>query len=170
MQNVKGLFLLLYLFLAALGDFHKRKIPNWWILFGLSIGFLFLLEEGKEAVLNGIIGMCLPYALLFLLYSFRVLGAGDVKLLMVVGLFLGRWGILKGICGAFFFGGIFALCKLIKTKGFKKRFRYLGEYVKRLVRTGKVEAYIKGDWEEDSVIHFSLCIFFGCLPVIGGFL
>ncbi len=171
MYGVKYLFLCLYLFLAVLEDFRNRKISNWQILFGLGIGFLFLLKEGgRENVADGLIGMCLPFVLLFLLYAFRTLGAGDVKLFMVAGLFLGKSGVLKGMCWAFLFGGILALCKMIKTKGVKTRFQYLGNYVKYMFKTRSMEVYVKGAWKQDMVIHFSLCIWLGCLPVIGGVL
>lgn len=173
MYGIKHLFLFLYLFIAVLEDFRKSKISNWWVLFGIIVGFLFFLAEGeKEVLINGIAGMSIPFVLLFLLYLLRVLGAGDVKLFMVAGLFLGKEGIIEALVGAFLAGGIYAGCKLIKTKGFKSRFLYLGQYVKRILVTGKPEEYVKGPWERKAVIHFSLCIFLGCLlPVIqGGFL
>lgn len=172
LYDIKHLFLFLYLFIAVLEDFRKSKISNWWVLFGIIVGFLFLLAEGEEkTLLNGIVGMGIPFVFLFLPYLLRVLGAGDVKLFMVAGLFLGQEGIIKAFVSAFLTGGIYAGYKLIRTKGFKSRFLYLGQYVKRIRITGKLEEYVKGPWERKAVIHFSLCIFLGCLlPVIqGGF-
>lgn len=167
-MNMKQLFLLLYLFTAVLEDFRSCKIPNRWILFGLGIGTLALLEEREALYLDYVIGCILPLILLFLLYCIRVLGAGDIKLLMVCGLFLGKDAVLQVIAGSFLFGGIYAFVRLIRTKSFRQRFGYLLCYVKRVAAGGRIEEYVEGDWEKESVLHFSLCILLGCLPVIGG--
>ncbi len=168
-MHIKEFFLLLYLFTAVLEDFRCRKVPNWWILFGFSIGLVSLLEE-KNPYYYYITGCLLPFFLLMVLYIIRILGAGDIKLFMVVGLFLGRKEILYVIGWSFLFGGIYALMKLFREKSFRQRFIYLFSYLKRITANGKVEAYITGDWKEETVLHFSLCILLGCLPVIGGVL
>lgn len=168
--HIKELFLLLYLFTAVLEDFRSCKIPNWWILFGFSVGLLSLLEKDVQLHLYYITGWFLPFFLLILFYMIRVLGAGDIKLLMVVGLFLGRREILQVIAWSFFFGGIYALIKLIRGKCFRQRFTYFFSYLRRVAVKGKAESYVTGDWTEEMVVHFSLCIFLGCLPVIGGVL
>lgn len=168
-MHIKEVFLLLYLFTAVLEDFHSYKIPNWWLLFGFSIGLLSLLEE-RENLYYYITGCFLPFFLFILLYAIRVLGAGDIKLFMVTGLFLGRREILHVIAWAFLFGGIYALIELVRKKCFRRRFAYLFSYIKRVAVNGKPEAYVTDGWEDEMVLHFSLCIFLGCLPVIGGIL
>lgn len=165
---IKHIFLFLYLFTAVLEDFHSRRIPNWWIVFGFGAGALFLLEERANPYHYYIIGCLLPFFLLILLYGIRVLGAGDIKLFMVIGLFLGRDKILHIIAWSFLFGGIYAFVKLVRRKNFRQRFNYLCSYVKRVAVSGKAEAYVTGSWEEEITLHFSLCILLGCLPVIGG--
>lgn len=168
--HIKGIFLLLYLFTAVLEDFRNHKIPNWWILFGFSIGLLSMLEEkgNFDSYMNYIIGCFLPFFPLILLYSIRVLGAGDVKLFMAVGLFLGRKEILQVMIWSFLFGGIYALIEMLRKKCFRRRFTYLFSYIRRVAASGKLEAYVTDGWEDEMVLHFSLCILLGCLPVIGG--
>lgn len=166
-MHIKETFLLFYLFTAVLQDFRNRKIPNGWILFGVGIGLLSLLEE-KISPYYYISACFLPFFLLILLYKIRVLGAGDIKLFMVAGLFLGRKEILQVIVWAFLFGGIYALIQLFRKKCFRRRFTYLFSYIKRVAVNGKIEAYVTENWEEEMVLHFSLCVFLGCLPIIGG--
>ena len=165
---IKQIFLILYLLTAVLEDFHSRRIPNWWIVFGFTIGSLFLLGERANPYHYYAIGCLIPFFLLILLYGIRVLGAGDIKLFMVIGLFLGRVEILHVIAWSFLFGGIYALIRMIRRKSFRQRFTYLFSYVKRVAVNGKAEDYVTGSWDEETVLHFSLCILLGCLPVIGG--
>lgn len=168
MIHIKEIFLLCYLFTAVLEDFRSHKIPNWWILFGFSIGLLSLLEKRTNPYYYYISGCIIPFFLLILLYSIRVLGAGDIKLFMVAGLFLGRKEILQVIAWSFLFGGIYAFISLLRKRCFRQRFSYLFSYVKRIAVNGKIEAYVTDGWKEEMVLHFSLCILLGYLPVLGG--
>lgn len=169
-MTIKYIFLLLYLFTAVLEDFRSCKIPNRWILIGLVAGVLSLLEEDRGACPDYIMGCVFPFILLFFFYCIRVLGAGDIKVFMICGLFLGTDAIVHVIVWAFFFGGIYAVIRLIRTKSFRKRFLCFFAYAKQVARTGRIGRYVEEGWEKESVLHFSLCIFLGCLPVIGGML
>ena len=167
-MHIKQIFLFLYLFTAVLEDFHSRKIPNWWIVFGFSMGMLFLFGENANQYHYYAVGCLIPFFLLIVLYGIRVLGAGDIKLFMVVGLFLGGIEILYVIAWSFLVGGIYALFRMIRRKSLRQRLIYLFSYVKRTAVSGKVETYVTGSWNEETVLHFSLCILLGCLPAIGG--
>ena len=167
-MHIKQIFLFLYLFTAVLEDFHSRRIPNWWIVVGLGAGALSLLEDRAYPYHYYVIGCLIPFFLLILLYGIRVLGAGDIKLFMVTGLFMGSIEILQVIAWSFLFGGIYAFIRMVRRKNFRQRFAYLFSYVKRVAISGKAEDYVAGSWEEEIVLHFSLCILLGCLPVMGG--
>lgn len=168
MEALQKIFLLLYLFTGVIMDFATRKISNGWILFGLAVGFICsFLEGGITGVALSILGMCISL-LLLVLFVFRALGAGDIKLFMVIGVFLLKDELLKIMVVSFLLGGVGALWKLIRTGGFKKRFSYLWNYVLQVAVTGKMVAYKKNVWEDDAVIHFSLYIFLAVALVLGG--
>jgi prepilin peptidase CpaA len=167
-MGIKEIFLLLYLFTAVLEDFRSDRIPNWWILFGLGMGVLSMAGEGRAAYADYIAGCIIPFVLLIVLYALRVLGAGDVKLFMVTGLFLGRKEILWVMVWSFVFGGIYAFIKLIRGRCFRQRFSYLFHYVKRIAINGKPEAYVQEKATEEMLLHFSLCILLGSFFMIGG--
>ncbi len=169
-MGIKQIFLIFYLFTAVLEDFHSRRIPNWWIVFGLGIGVLSVFVEEKNSYLYYAAGCLLPFFLLFLFYCVKVIGAGDIKLFMVTGLFLGVKEVLYVMLCSFLIGGVYALICLIRRKSFKRRFTYLFHYVKRVVKSGRPEAYVEGAWNREMVLYFSPCILLGCLPVIGGVL
>ncbi len=161
-------FLLVYLLAAVVMDFKTRKIYNWWILLGSVMGFLFsFLAGGLKGVCVSLIGMGIPIILIGL-FTFGALGAGDIKLFMVVGIFLYYDDLVKMMVVAFILGGCAAFYKLLKTKGFRRRFGYFFHYVKRSLITGRVTPYKRKPWREEEIIHFSLYIFLATGLVLGG--
>ena len=98
---ITAVLLSLYLFVASAMDLCWRRVSNYWILYGLVSGFFFSFVDaglfggggfglgmGSPGIAGSLQGLIfsLPF---MVLYAFRLLGAGDVKLLMVVGSFLG---------------------------------------------------------------------------------
>jgi Flp pilus assembly protein protease CpaA len=80
-----------FLVVIAQQDTWRRKIPNWATGCGL-LGALAL--HGWQAGLAGIgtalLGIAAPFVLLLAPFAARVVGAGDVKAMMVLG---GFWGV-----------------------------------------------------------------------------
>lgn len=75
------MLLFLILVIAAIWDYFYRKIPNWLICLGLIIGWLFSTCSIPERILS--------LLALFIIGMFRLMGMGDIKLWMVIALFLG---------------------------------------------------------------------------------
>lgn len=168
MEFVQDIFLLLYLLAAAVMDISTRKIRNSWIITGLVSGVLFqFMNGGLVAAGYAAIRMLIPLVLL-ILFALGVLGAGDIKLLMVTAVFLTKAEFFKVLLLAFGLGSIGALWKLIKTRSFKKRFAYFGTYIMQIAATGKVVTYRKKEWENSEIIHISVYIFLATALVIGG--
>lgn len=75
------MLLFLILVIAAIWDYFYRKIPNWLICLGLIIGWLFSTCSIPERILS--------LLALFIIGMFGLMGMGDIKLWMVIALFLG---------------------------------------------------------------------------------
>ena len=87
------------------------------ILFGLVLGLTGrLVTDGVAGIPIYLVNIVLPVFLLFLLYRFRALGAGDIKLFSMLGGFLQTRDLLMVILYSFFFGAAIGLPKLIKTR------------------------------------------------------
>lgn len=76
--------------IAALTDIRSRKIPNWLAAITLPVGFalnwiLFQWAGLKIASL----GLGLAFAVYFVFYLLRAMGAGDVKLMAAIGSLIG---------------------------------------------------------------------------------
>lgn len=80
--------MLTILIIAVYFDIKTGCIPNKLNLSGCILGlFLNTLFMGKYGLINSICGILLPIIILFVFFVFRVLGAGDIKLLSVIGAF-----------------------------------------------------------------------------------
>ena len=75
------MLLFLILVIAAIWDYLYQKIPNWLICIGLIIGLISSPYSIFERVLSLFI--------LFIIGMFGLMGLGDIKLWMVMAMFLG---------------------------------------------------------------------------------
>lgn len=115
----------LLLLFALLGaavwhDVRARRIPNAVVFPGMLIAFalhallpagqgLFGPQVGSLGLLQSLGGFGLGLALLLPMYALRLMGAGDVKLLAMVGAFVGAGQILALGLATLLAGGVLAL-------------------------------------------------------------
>ena len=102
--------LLFTLILAVITDLSTHKIPNMLVVFGLLVSFVcqsvFL---GGAGWLNWFAGVCVAFACFAPLYLLRAMAAGDVKLMMAVGGFLGYPLIINAVSYSYLAGGVIAI-------------------------------------------------------------
>ena len=113
-NNPLLLGLLLTLALAVCTDLSIRKIPNMLILFGLMVSLLgqvFWIEGAGW--LNWLAGVALGCAAFMPMYLARGMAAGDVKLMMVVGGFLGYPLIITALVSTYIAGGLIAMIYVV---------------------------------------------------------
>jgi prepilin peptidase CpaA len=90
--QISTLLLLGLLATAALIDMRYHRVPNWLSLGGtvLVLGFyIALLGYGSDGLLTGLGGCAVGLAVFLPFYLMGGMGAGDVKLMAMVGTFLG---------------------------------------------------------------------------------
>lgn len=102
--------LFLFLILAVGFDLLFRKIPNNLILCGILCGFLGSLYKLEGLDFNlALLGMLIGFGLFVLPYSKALLGAGDVKLMAMIGVFLGPSLTLMAALYTLIAGGLVAI-------------------------------------------------------------
>jgi len=110
--------LIVILCLAALSDLMLRVIPNWLIFIGLMIG---LVMSASSAGFLGLgimsVGISSGFLLFLPIYIVGLLGAGDVKLVALVGGFLGLHQLLIASLLIFLAGGVISLITLQRNSG-----------------------------------------------------
>ncbi len=146
---------------------REHKIPNWWILTGFSGGLVLTVlasEAGQTGwAVGGYLLRVLAYtAALFPLFIFRMVGAGDIKLMAVMAGFLGWGSGFKAIMYGCVVGACLALAKLLMQGNLLQRLNYLLAYFRRLFRTKEIVPYYRAERDGYGVvIPFAFCLFVG---------
>lgn len=108
-------YVCLFIFLlGAVGyDIDYRRIPNLWSLFGILVGVIIsFVESGIHGCVFSLLGVAMPVAVLFILFIWSVLGAGDIKLFSVIGAFVGI-SVWKVAAYAFVLTAIYGLLVIV---------------------------------------------------------
>ena len=101
---------------AAWIDYKEHRIPNWLNAFIGLVGFMAQWWfNGYEGVLAGLLGMSVGFGLLILPWLMHAMGAGDVKLLMAIGIWLGPGLTFISFCIGAVLGGLIALTMIVAT-------------------------------------------------------
>lgn len=99
---------------------------NWWLVLGLAAG---VLCRGA-AFFTGAVFFLIPS---FLLFCFRMIGAGDGKLAAVTGGFLGIQDGLFVIMIGLFLGALWSVGRMWRDRSFGLRMGYLIHYAESLM-------------------------------------
>ena len=166
--------LVLLLLLAAIWDFYSGKIPNIFIFIGCCYGIIRLWHYGN--IIKYIPGIVFPLLILFPLYKIGVMGAGDIKLLSVLGFYFPFSELVFCLFMAFLLGAFLSLISFIRYENLFERMSYLFSYLKECLSLGRFRYYyldsqgkrILSSGHDNSKIHFAIPIFFSVLLHIGG--
>src|SRR5258708_376980 len=91
---------------AAYTDLRSHRIPNKLIVLGLIMAGVFqLVASGAHGLLSGFLAAALGLGCFMPLYALRAMGAGDVKLMAVVGFFTSPRGVLYAVVLSLLAGG-----------------------------------------------------------------
>lgn len=104
--------LLALLLVAAITDYRTFKIPNWLTGGGLAFALVYntvVTPEPGATALWAPAGMLVGFLATIPLYLLRTLGAGDVKLIAMVGAFVGWNGVIYALLFSFITAGIAAI-------------------------------------------------------------
>ena len=151
--------LLLFTAAAAVKDRQCARIPNAIIFVAACNGiFLQVYSNGWSGILKVVLGAAIPLILFGWLFALAMLGAGDLKLLMAVGVYTGPYGIVK----------VLLLAKILKYGLFKERMIYFFNYVQQMA-FGRREPYMDMAYPQKSekwTIHFAVPVFLAVLILL----
>jgi len=121
----KMLFVYALISAAVITDYKYFKIPNSLNLWGLiSAIYLYLFLYGQYNLNSIVIGFVIPFMILYPVFMVGGIGAGDIKLLCVIGTVIGIKSIMIYTIFCFVTAGIIGILKLlifaIRSKGEKR--------------------------------------------------
>ena len=160
------------LLLATFTDLKTDRIPNGFVMLGIVIGVsgnLWLDSDiGQIAV-----SMLLAFLLLYPLFKIGALGAGDVKVFMMIGSFVEVKELLLILVISFVIGALCSLLKLLSEHNGRERMYYFLSYVLEVVRTRQWKMYGEHtvqDYKQycRNKIHFTIPVLFSVALRIGG--
>ncbi|WP_051682996.1 A24 family peptidase [Salinicoccus luteus] len=118
-----NVFLIIVLAVCVVTDIRERKIYNKVIFPALLAAFgLNIIFGGFSGFGDALIGFVVGFALLLIPYILGGMGAGDVKLLGLVGAFKGSSFVLESFIYMAVVGGMLAIFVIVTRGGLKKSF------------------------------------------------
>lgn len=157
------IYLITLLGLAVYYDVRYFRIPNVLIGIGMITGITYQFICKTSTCSEVLLGMFLPIVILFLLFYLHMLGAGDIKLLSMTGIFLGK-SIFSVIWQSFVIAAIISFFQLLIQKSFRKRISYFISYCFHSVKNGTIAPYYEPEKDQyKNAMHFSIAIFFAVM-------
>ena len=155
---------------AMLSDLRYGKIPNSLIMTGLFCALIYQwMNYGIVGYLLFLGGGFLPLLILGILFYFRMIGAGDIKLFCMIGGYVGPEKCLECMALAVLFGGIISLFIMIRNKNLGQRLTYLGVYISDWTNRKVWNSYMHGV-DENAKFSFSVPVMLSVVCYAGAYL
>ena len=152
---------------SVIMDLYKMKVKNSWILCSFFSGIVYCFwQNGLTGLIRFVPGALMPLMLLGWMFYFRMLGAGDIKVLCALGGIMGPAKILWCIWFSFLCGAGISLAVLICYTEIGQRINSLVAYLMEYFRTGSPRPYRRANAPEN--IHFTVPIFMSVMIYTGG--
>lgn len=141
-------------------------------MLGIIIGALCSLWHSSD-IRRTAISVLLAFLLLYPLFKIGALGAGDVKIFMMIGSFIGAKELLLILIMSFVIGALCSLIKLLSEHNGRERLYYFLSYISEVVKTRQWKIYgehMVQDYEQyrRNKIHFTIPVLFSVALWIGG--
>lgn len=167
-MSFQAFFVLVASTVAVWMDLSTGKVKNWWIIMLWVTAFLYEVAQcGPVGIWHFLWGSLFPMLLLYPLFRFRMLGAGDVKVFSALGGIMGSSTICSTIFVSIFCGGILSLGILFIHGNLISRLGYFCHYIHTSIRNRKIYPYYQPG-ERPENLHFTVAIFMGVILYVGG--
>lgn len=154
--------------IAAIQDARTGRISNRLIFTGYVQGIIVcIFINGPGGIVNYLVRIGWPIAILYFLFLVRGLGAGDIKLFSVISGFLTGDVTISVIILSIVIGAGISCRRILKEQDIQERLYNLKDYIVSCVSQKRVSEFSTLD-KESSHIHFAVCIMFGYIFTIFG--
>ncbi|MDO4273784.1 MAG: prepilin peptidase [Eubacteriales bacterium] len=154
---------------AVIMDLRTGRVDNGWILFSLGTGFFIqCMGQGWAGIFEFLSGAIVPLLILGMLFVFRMLGPGDIKLLCALGGIMGPLPIAACILISLCLGAGISSAILISNGGVRQRLHYFTQYFHDFVQSGKLKPYYRKGMSRVENFHFTVPVFLSVMLYAGG--
>jgi prepilin peptidase CpaA len=136
LELVSLLALTTLLVLAGWHDWRMRLIPNTLVLWGLLTALVLSMTPRGIGLMSAMLGGMTGFLVFLLLHLFKMVGAGDVKLVTAVGMFVG-WPDMAKVCLAILIaGGLLSVAWALWTSRWQTVWKNLQTGLMSQIRSG----------------------------------
>jgi prepilin peptidase CpaA len=166
--------LMLLLVIAAVCDCRTHRIPNWLILCGAVFGLIYTTMVPPFAhgtALFPLSGLVVGLLLFLPLYLLRAMGAGDVKLLAMIGTFLGPLETLYVALTIIIAGGVVSIVWVLVRGRMFRMLQNLAPFFQLAVlgpRAGSPSGFRIAPEASAGRLPYALAIAFGTIAYLIG--
>ena len=168
---------------AMIQDLKYRKIKNRYLLICLAAVVIYraglpvaspavqasandLKIELLRRLTDALAGGFLPVLLLGWLFWFRMMGAGDLKLLIVLGFLFGADKSMLCIWRTMLFGAVMSVGIMAANGSGYERMQHLVSYVRTYLSTGNREPYRRPEsWDKSANLHMTVPVLMAVLSL-----
>lgn len=152
---------------CAVSDLKTKRIPNTLIVCGLAGAILartalaFGIMSPSSVLLSladGCAGFLLPWILIGPLAALKMFGGGDVKLLSVIGLWLGARSSLLIIWYSLLAAAAWSVVLVVRKRNLSQRLNYLYRYACHTIVTKKASPYRTGTAARSGKSFSDVCV------------
>jgi prepilin peptidase CpaA len=162
--TARHILLLALLAVAAVTDVRRHRIYNWntypGILAGVAINWI---ERGRDGLEDSLTGFAACGAILLVCFVLFQIGGGDVKLMAMIGAFLGPHQGIEALLWTFVLGSLASLTLLIWQLGFVHIIRKTFEHIRCIIRAG---GWVPLTHEEREPLRRTLYLAPAALPAV----
>lgn len=155
--------------ISMICDVKSYKIPNVCIVMLLSLAVVNMVSvTGMEEAVKRAGVMLVVFITGYPFFCFRMVGAGDIKLLMALTLYIPVEKVVYFLFFSFILAAVYAITKMIAQKSMVKRVCYLVDYIRESKRKGRFRSYYKLGQEYKDVIPMALPVGVSFFLYLGG--
>lgn len=142
---------------AVFTDWRFYRIPNLSIVIGITAGlYITYMSYSASGILESLVSMFFTFMAFYPFYLIGGIGAGDVKLFMMVCCYIRGNRLLYYMLVTMLLAAIMSGVKMIVFAESRERLFYLARYLRKAVLTGAIDEYRIDKTQKKCVIRLSI--------------
>ena len=155
--------------IVTITDLRRYKIPNICILIGMIAGlYMTYMSYSSKGIVTALGQMFLIFMVFYPFYLLKGIGAGDVKLFMMVASYIQGVRLFNYVFMTMIIAAIISVIKMICFTESRERLFYLLRYVRKTAVTGAIDDYKIDTSNKRSLIRLSVPALLSMVLLITG--